>query len=322
MYYWLGLWQYWDSLKGIEFEYVGIQNLEWSKKGNKWEKSSRGEESNLFLQIKRTLEFGRFEYKGGDKYYHYFFKPNVPFLAPERWKEMVGYMDISKQNLLPRIIWAGLPDSSVFWRVEITNFNQNFSIAPPETKVKEYEVLFDTTIKINSMIDMLKRRLNLINAKYKIGKKGKSITLKIPSYYRLEDIKEMLRPGELIVYGVTEDKLEAERALYLQSEPQKPVYITGQIFDSKDVKDCALKFDNMNRPFLVIFLKKDITFPEIIAFEIDSVIYGITRLDFPQTLSKITIYADTTYFQMNLLKGYTGQMLPSIEIKPITKEDN
>uniref|UniRef100_A0A7C4TIX9 Uncharacterized protein n=1 Tax=candidate division WOR-3 bacterium TaxID=2052148 RepID=A0A7C4TIX9_UNCW3 len=315
-----GVWEYPES--SYHFEYIGIKDREWMKKGKEWEESARGEESDIFSQIERVMEFDKFEYLNSEGNFYYFrFKPNVPFLDPARRDEMVGFLWISKKTFLPEIIWAGLPDSSVWWRVKISDLNRSVKISPPLSRMIEYEVLFDSTgPEINQSIKMLKNRLGLLNVPFKLVKMGKKIILKFPSYYQIDDVKEMLGPGRFFAYNVADDKSGAIKSVYFANEPRKPIYVSKQVFGSDDVKSCEIKFDNLKRPFILIHLKRDSEFSKRVAFELNGSVVAITELDNPQKLNKIFLYPDMRYLQINLLKGFISQPLPEVEIKMIAKE--
>ncbi|MEO0190506.1 MAG: hypothetical protein ABIL18_05955 [candidate division WOR-3 bacterium] len=145
-----GLWDYGDTITG--FEYIGINDREWSKKDGKWLESIRGEESNLFAQIQRVLEFERYELLNVGDRFLFRFNAVLPFLAPEKWREMVGYIGISRKLYLPEFIWVGLPDSSVYWQVEITNYNHKRIIKSPHTEFLSYQIIPDGSLEYNFAI--------------------------------------------------------------------------------------------------------------------------------------------------------------------------
>ncbi|MEO0216129.1 MAG: hypothetical protein ABIL14_03850 [candidate division WOR-3 bacterium] len=310
-----GIWESPES--SYTFEYIGINDLEWAKIGRKWEESARGEESDIFAQIKRMFEFDKFEYLGSEKdFYSYQFKANVPFLEPQRWREMTGFLQISKKNFLPTIIWAGLPDSSVYWYVKISNINKEKKIIPPSIKILNYEITWDTlSITVNEAFKKLKQRLDLTSFEYQLEKKKNLIILKVPAYYQIADLQEILKPGNFICYGLTDNKSEAKRTVYLKDNPKKPLYVSLELFNSEDIKGCEVKFDHLHKPYITVKLKKHIDFPTKIAYELDGLVLGITTLDFSQKLNKISIYPEMTYRQINLLKGILIQPLFTLDIK-------
>ena len=75
-----GIWSSPDSK--LDFEYIGLGDIEYSKTKNRWQELARGDESNIFGQIERLLKFDKFEYIGSEKEFLYRFKVNIPFLVP------------------------------------------------------------------------------------------------------------------------------------------------------------------------------------------------------------------------------------------------
>lgn len=315
-----GLWDY-GGIKE-EFEYIGLGDIEYEKRDKKWEMSSRGEEANIFAQIKRMLNFDKFEYLDLKEGFNYRFKPNVPFLAPEQWEQMTGSLRISQKNFLPELIWAGLPDSSVYWQVKLSQFNRLKNINSPVNKWNDYLLTTDSLFCLDKLRKIIKRRLSLIGVNYRLRKEDSLIMLTMPEQYKTEDIAELLTRGKVVVYGLTENQKEATKIGYLRDNPKQPLFFTTKIMEQHNIKDAKIKFDACLRPYILLLLSKRFSLPQTLCFEVDEVIVGIASLDKPQKMDKIVIYLDMGYYQTNILKASLIQPLPAINIKPIFKGHN
>ena len=314
-----GVWDYSDS--SITFEYVGLGDIEYSKKNGVWQESPRGEESDIFAQIKRFLTFDKFKYLGFHDGFLYQFKANIPFLAPGHWQDMIGLINISKKNFLPSSIWAGLPDSSVYWRASISGYNSIKAIKSPINSWHSYLVVMDSMFnKKNSSFKAIKKRLNIIEVAYQLKKTEPGIILTTPKEYNIEDIETMLAPGKVNVYGLTMNKQEAIKIGFLKDELNTPLFLTSKIFDQDNLKDAKIKFDSVSRPYILLVLTQKFSLPSEIALEIDGVIVAIARLDIPQKIDKITIYPDMAYYELEILRACLVQPLPIIDLKPIVEE--
>lgn len=310
-----GMWHYSDSK--LKFEYIGLGDIEYSKKNGKWQRSSRGEESNILAQIKRLLKFDKFEYIGSEKEFLYRFKANIPFLAPGRWKEMVGFIKISKRYFLPEVIWAGLPDSSVYWEIKLSKYNKKKRIKSPVDDWNNYSL-----IAAGDYLKRVKRRLKLIDIDYRIKKKGEDIIVTMPKQYTVEGIKTMFSSGILNVYGLTQRKDDATKIAYLKDNIKKPLFLTEKLLDQHDIKDAKIKFDEVSRSYIQISLKKKFILPSAIAFELDGTILGIATLDTLRKIDKIRLYTDMQYYDIQIIRASLLQSLPSIDIKSIVEELN
>ena len=206
-----GIWSSPDS--ELNFEYIGLGDIEYSKTKNGWQELARGDESNIFGQIERLLKFDKFEYIGSEKEFLYRFKVNIPFLVPNRRKEMVGLIKISKRDYLPKMIWAGLPDSSVYWEIELYNYNKKKRIKFPVKDWRSYSIN-GPGFSVD-YIKEIKRRLDLIDIDYRIKKRDNDVILTMPKYYNMEDIRIMLSNRILNVYGLVECKEDACKVSYL-----------------------------------------------------------------------------------------------------------
>jgi len=310
-----GSWHYED--KELSFEYVGIGDVEYSKEHGTWHESPRGEESDILTQIERILEFDAFEFMAFDKTYAYRFKANIPFLAPGRRKEMIGMIKISNRNFLPEVIWAGLPDSSSYWKIELYNYNKRKRIKAPVRVWRNYIL-----VAAYDHIKTIKRRLELLDIDYRIKKNGDDILLSVPKYLTNEDIEMALSTTVLHVYDVAEDKESATKIAYLKDGGNGSIFLGNQLLERNDIKNARIEFDVVSRSYLELSLHEKRVFPLEIVIEVDSVMHSIVRLDTTEKINKMKLYSDMRYYNMQLLRASLLQPLPKIVLKPIVEERN
>ncbi|MEO0184969.1 MAG: hypothetical protein ABIL22_04620 [candidate division WOR-3 bacterium] len=312
-----GLMDYGDTI--VSFEYIGINDREWTKKDNKWEESVRGEESNFLAQIERVLDFEKFEFLNADSDYLYQFNATMPFLAPERWREMVAWIKISRHQYLPSFIWVGLPDSSIYWQVSLANYNKSIKIEPPYVDIKKYEIKIDSTVTQTEAIEKIKRRLKLLNLMWQLKKEDEKIILQVPGIYNVDDIRELLAPGRTVLYGVAQKQIDAVRISYLKRNPNTSVYLNDWQCNQDLIMDVTIRLDHLSKPFMLIKLKKKIEFPEQVAIEVDSNIVAFFSLDKVKRMDKIIVYSDMPYLDFWKLRACMCQPLFRVDISPVSK---
>ena len=314
-----GRWNSMDSV--INYEYIGLGDIEYAKKDGQWEKYARGEESNVFAQIVRMLDFDKFEYLVDDTgSYNYHFKANVPFLAPDKWKQMIGTLKISKPTYLPEFIWAGLPDSSVYWKVKISDYNKQKDIASPIRDWNDFIIKSDRVPSIKELIKPLKKRLKTLSIDFRVTKEDSVLILSSPSQYNKGDIEDMLSTNEVNIYSLTDTREQAIRIGYLQNDPKHQLFMADKIADLGSIKNASVQLDYLQRPYLLIALRKKAVVPQNLCLEVDGVVITTITLDKPRKMSKITFYiSDMGYYQMNLLKSSLTQPLPVIQVEEISK---
>ena len=289
----------------VPFEYYGFGDIEYSREQGRWQKMSRGDESNILAQITRLLEFRTFEYRGFEDTYSFAFKANIPFLVPGRWKEMVGFMEVSGRNYLPVMIWAGLPDSSVYWRIELSDYNKVKKIDPPVQAWNTFRVPLG-----HDYLRGIKKRLDLSEVICRVDRSGQDMLLSLPQFFTIEDAEALLRKRSLRVFGVTQERAHASRVGYVRGNETGPIYLVDVICSEQDVKHADIKFDGASRPNLILKLTDAFTFTGTIAFEVDSVIVGTAVLDTLKKFSTITMHSDMSFYELQLLKAYFIQPLP------------
>jgi hypothetical protein len=298
-----------------EFEYVGLGDIEYSKKGNDWEKTVRGEESDLFTQIRRLLSFDDFEYKGSEDGFFYGFRANVPFLAPDRRKEMVGFMRISSSDYLPTFIWAGLPDSSIYWTANVSKYNMGKNIKAPIREYRDYSVApADTTS--GDIRDAVLNRLRLADVHYRVESALGGLRISLGVQYALEDVQMMLSPGGLAAYRVVNEGGDAARTAYLKGDMYKPVFISELLFDESAVRSVVVRFDQRSTPYLELRLHDRMKIPATVAFEINGTLVATAALDTLRMLDRITVYPNMPYREIEILGAYIKQPLGVLKISP------
>jgi len=312
-----GIWDYGDTI--VNFEYIGVNDREWAKKEDRWIESARGEESDIYAQIKRLLEFEKFELLDGNDKFLFRFNATLPYLAPDRWREMVGYVEIARKNYLPEMIWVGLPDSSVYWRVRFDDYNHNRNIFPPYIDIKNYEIKLDSSINQKQAIKKIKNRLKLLKLKWQLKKEGDKIILQVPGDYDIYDIDELLAPGITTIYSVARNGNEASRISYLKGNVNQLIYLSDIKYDYNHIKSAGLNFDKLSRPYITMKLKKKLEPTDQIAIEVDSSLIAIIRLDKDQKMDKITIYLDMEYLELLKYTAFISQPLFKIEVIPLSK---
>ena len=308
-----GQWEGGDAVQ--RFEYIGLGDVEYVRKGNEWGKEPRGEESDVFTQMRRLLSFDKFEYSGFDESFLYAFKANVPFLAPDRRKEMVGFLSISKEDYLPVSVWAGLPDSSIYWTAQIFDYNEYKNVKAPVREYRDYVVSFQGGA-VDDTYDLIEYRLDLLSVAYRIKTESGGLSISLPEQYALEDVARMLRPGGLSVYAVAAAGKSAMRTGYIKDDLYKPVFLSDVLFTDVVVKDATIGFDQRSAPFITLKLREGRKMPHAIAVEVDSVLIATASLDTSQTMDRIRLYPDMLYREMEMLRAYIKQPLGALVVSP------
>ncbi len=298
-----------------DFEYIGLGDIEYSRKHGTWEKASRGEQSDVFTQIERILSFGKFQYKGFEDGFWYGFKANVPFLAPNRRKEMIGMVKISSDNYLPEFIWAGLPDSSSYWTGRMFKYNRDKKIESPGKEYVEYLVV-PTRASQHNDFHALDVRLDMLDIDYRAKKTDGAILLSVPGHYKLEDVQTMLRPGGLTIYSVAGEGGMAKKTGYLRNNMREPVFLGDILLTELDIRDAEIKFDQRSTPYISLKLRDRRKVPQGIAFEIDSVLVATATLDTLETMDRIRLYPEMQYRDAEILRAQIVQPLGVYELRP------
>lgn len=297
-----------------EFEYVGFGDIEYSRRGSTWERISRGEESDIYTQIERILTADTFEYRGGNGEFTYQFKANVPFLDPERRKDMIGFITISSDNFLPEHIWAGLPDSTTYWTARLSDYNSAKGIGLPVKEIQEYLV-----IPIAPSTDdhaKLRKRLELLSLESRLEQVENGFLLKLHGHLRLEDVIEMLRPGGMSLYGATRDQEKAVKTGYLLGDMYRPLFLTERYATEGDIRGVDIGFDRSSTPYISLGLRRKYVLPNVVALEVDTILAATATLDTLTKSDRIQLYPDMKYTELELLRAYILQPLGDLEVQP------
>ncbi len=296
-----------------EFEYIGLGDIEYSKKGRSWERVSRGEESDIFTQIARILSTNKFGYEGKGKSYKYVFKANIPFLDPERRKEMVGVITISPDNYLPDFVWAGLPDSSTYWTAQIFGYNSTKKIKSPVKDRLAYLII--PNIQKHEGNGLLEKRLDLLSLDYRLRENGDGFLLELPFHYGLEDAVTFLKPGGMALYAVTDERKDASRIGYLKGDAQKPLYLTERLATDRDIEDVKIRFDRSSALYMSLKLRGKRVLPGMVALAVDSILVATATLDTLIKSDRIDLYPEMQYTEMEILRAYILQPLGAYEVQ-------
>jgi hypothetical protein len=297
-----------------KFDYVGLGDIEYLKKGSAWERISRGEESDIFTQIVRILTTDTFEYKGGDGDFTYRFRANVPFLDPERRKDMIGFITVSSDNFLPKYIWAGLPDSTTYWTARLSGYNSARGIKPPVKEMQEYLVIPNT--RSTDDYAKLKRRLELLSVESRLEQVDNGFLLRLDEYLGLEDVMEMLRPGGMALYEATGDREKAAKTAYLLGDMYRPLYLTGRFATEGDIRRIDIGFDRSSKPYVSLKLRKKYALRHLVALEVDTILAATAALDTLAKSDRIDLYPEMKYSEMEFLRAYILQPLGAFEVQP------
>lgn len=308
----------WRGDTVVEFEYVGFGDVEWSREDGAWQKRVRGEQSDFFAQIMRVLEFDKFEYRGFENGYVYDFKATVPFLSPGGWKEIRGVLRISDRMFLPAAIWVGLPDSSVFWHMELSHYNARKSIDAPVKNSAQY-VLSGISGAHGKAVD---QRLTLLGVEHRIGEHDGAVILTVPEYYSTDDVQTMLSAKHLVVYEVIESQEQALKVGYLHGDESEPVYLADTFATAGDINGIRVRFDVRSRPFLEIQLKEKHAAVHSCAYEVDGEVVGVATLDTRGKIDRIRMYTSMSYYDLQVLRAALLEPLPPVQATVVTEDSN
>ena len=156
---------------------------------------------------------------------------------------------------------------------------------------------------------------------FKLKNAEPGIVLSIGQEYKLEDLRLILAPGQVNVYGLVSDKKDALKIGYLNDNMNLPLFLSTIIFNHDNIADAEIRFDEVSKPYIRIKFDKKAHVPAQLAVEIDGSIIGIAKLDTSQKIDRIMLYTDLLYYDLEIVKAKLTQVLPGIDLKPI-KEEN
>jgi hypothetical protein len=308
----------WRGDTTVHFEYVGLGDREWSWQDDAWHDRIRGEQSDFFTQITRVLEFDSFEYRGFDSGYVYDFKATVPFLSPGGWKEIRGILRISDRTFLPDDVWVGLPDSSVFWHMELSHYNERTSIEAPVATSVQYE-LQGVSAEHERAVD---RRLTLLGIEHHVRNHDGAVVLTVPQYYTADYVQTVFDEKHVLVYEVVPSQQQARKVGYEHGDESKPVYLADTFASVEDIKDIRIRFDSRSRPFLDIQLKEKREAPSRIGCEVNGGLIGVTTLDTHGKIDRIRLYAHMSYSDLQIMRAALLKPLPCVQIRTVRGDSN
>lgn len=292
-----GTWRF--AADTVKTELVGLYSIQYEKKDLGWEVHSRGEETSILVQIERALSLGRFEYvkTEGDKYLFYF-KPNVLFLDPSMKKKITGEITISKKNHLATGIRASSTDSMIYWRMQLSRFNQPLTIDPPRWSTKKYRL---TTDKDN--LEKIRQRLDLCHIKHSLNLVADEAYLEVSEAIDKSLLADILACGEF--------------GLYETASPEKNALISAaldrRIAGTEDIRKIEIKYDDSAHPYLAILFNKKILFSKPFALSLDRLVFAVKdRVDKPKNLDKIEVPIEMNYFEATIIKAkaLSGSLKP------------
>lgn len=303
------------------YEYVGLGDIEYQRQpAGGWKKTARGEESNILAQINRMLEFDKFEYAGDDDAYRFTFRANVPFLAPTKYKELKGQLIISRRHYRPEFIWAGLPDSSVWWQVSISGYNKNKTIRTPSRAQVRYFIQAAETTGLKPLAGRIKKRLKILGISHRAAVEDSFIVLETQEQYTVGDIEDFLSSPLPFIYGMTDQRDRALLVTRPRADPKKELYVDRVIADRAAIESARIGFDRRSRPYVEIVLKKKVPVPATYCLELDGTVVSINTLDRERNLNKLTFYIEGQDFpHMNQLRSSIICPLPPLQIKELDK---
>ncbi len=299
-----GLWQ--GNDQEIDFEYYGFFDHEYEKQNGRWVEAARGEQTDIFVQIERVLEFDKFEYQPDKDKYTYHFKANAAFLSPVHRKEMVGVIKFSSKDYRPLEIWAGLPDSSIYWTIELARHNRLKSIKPPIMKWQKHDVG-----KIEYFKEV-KRRLSLLDIPFRIKRGNQKLNIEVPAYVSKDELQKYFSNTEITVSEVVDDRAQAKRVLDIDGK-KTTVFVGNALFGNSDIKDCQVRLDAIGRPFLMLKLKNSMNIARRILVELSEQTPQIVNIDKDGKMSKINMYLDKTFHDMLVIRAQVLQPLYDIK---------
>ncbi len=294
------IWRY--PAETLATEIIALYNTQYEKKDGNWEPHSRGEESNILVQIERVLKRDQFEFlrSEADRYL-YNFKPNLPHLDPLMKKQFISILAIDHRTYLPTYIYAISTDSSVSWQVKLDKFNHPFTINQPVPNTKKYLLLTDS-LKDEIRI---KTRLSLMQIIHTLNHTARGLVLDVPEVISKSLLLEILAPGQAGVYTIDESLKDAAG----QVVPDK------KILSSDDIKNVSVKFNDYSEPYIQLTLYKKHKIPGPVVLVIDKKIYARKdNIDRSKNLDRLNFPIKMEYLQALIISAQilSGQISPLI----------
>ncbi len=285
----------------IQTEIIGLYSSQYEKKDGRWETHSRGEESNILVQIERTLKRNKFEFLGKEgKNYLYVFQPNLPFLDPTLKKKIAGKISLNRKTHLPQMISAVSEDSLIFWQVKLSNFNKPFTITAPNTDKKMFLLIIEPGEE-----EIVRKRLTLFGFDYTLTQGTNGFNLEIPEAVDKPLLIDLLAFGE---FGIYDGAGLAKGALVSPTLDKK-------LINYDDIKKVAIDYDRYSRLHMTIHLKKASNFHGPFVLGMDRKIFATQKdIDKPVKLNKMVIPMEMDYISASII----AIKISSGPLKPLT----
>jgi len=295
-----GLWKY--PRDTVATEIVALRSIQYEKKDGDWELHNRGEESNILVQIERTLKRDRFEFlEISAGCYIYSFKPNLVFLDPMMKKEIRAIIGISRQNHLPSHIHAMSTDSSLFWDVEIRQYNKALVIDPPRPDKKKYRLM---TLALEDEL-RIGQRLLLVKIDHALTKGPNGFNVEVPLAIDKPLLADLLAPGEFAIYDGTG----------LSKETKVSPALDKKIAGGETVRKVTIEFDKRGQAHLKLAFNVKHSFTTLVALVLDRKILAVKDfVDRPGNVDKLDILIEMDYPTVLI----AAAKITSGPIKPLT----
>jgi hypothetical protein len=194
-----GFWQGPDGRIPVQAEARG--EIEYTLEDSVWTIHARGEETGFLTQLDRALAFDSFQSpeKQGDYYLAVRFVPNLQFLNPMGTKRLSATIRIRRDRVLPEEITARSPDSSVFWQVKLSSFDQAGPISFPF--VPQWCISLSTLPQNVELKDTLTLRDRFREAGYETRFEPDRGSLKVFLEQEIRDdvLKTLIAPGRFML---------------------------------------------------------------------------------------------------------------------------
>jgi hypothetical protein len=211
-------------------------------------------------------------------------------------------------------IWAGLPDSSVSWTIQLHNYNKTKKIDAPRAPWHKFQI----TGEGKGLSKGIKKRLGALDVDFRLQETTSGYHLEVPEYYTRADIERYLNNHTFTAYRITKDKEHAIMIAYLRNRKDVALYCAETLFTQDDIKSVSIKFDPAYRPLLLIKLKTKTSMPTETAVAIDGKVQDVVILDSEKKINTLQVYTDMHYFELQLIKSSIIYSLPSIEVEILT----
>jgi hypothetical protein len=255
---------FWSTLDGkVPVQAKARGEVEYSLEDSAWTIHARGEETGFLAQLERALAFDSFrvpEKKG--EYLEIRFVPNLQFLNPMGAKKLSGTIRIRKDRMLPEEITARSPDSSVFWQVKLSNFDQARPIAFPFVRQWRVSLTPDPRPQTPDFKDTLTLRDRFREAGYETRFEPGEDSLQVFLEQEIRDdlLKLLIAPGRLMLGlgRLTDNKQSAPigfRKVALAGDTTKAVVIERTVLSPDDWTAIAT-VNSLAEPFLELSLTK------------------------------------------------------------------